>query len=325
MRLEMSYLISLAYTPDTVTYQEIGDGVRIEDLQLNNKKVELYELLRARNQPQYERLIFREQLELSHYTHRFFVALEGITSLSDPLIQHAEQLLMRAIILARMVRPISIPLHPTSIRCYYGDNDTVMCFAGTHVGFYSAAYVRARSELPRLTHADAAQIQAYWKASQFIYDNRFQHLRIYRALYMFNDACHIRPLNIRHIALHAVLESLICTSPSRNRLQVIQRLPCLTDLSSIQAEAIYDLCADFKHSAAPNFLNSPDVENLTADDAQREQATVWPEDALRALFQKILNNKSFLDDLADPVKLRLKYPVRDKNGNLAKDRSGNLV
>ncbi len=316
MRLEISNLISLEYTPDTVRYQEIGDGVRIENLTHNNKKVELYELLRAKNERQYERLIFREQLERSHYTHRLFVALEGITGLNDPLIQHAEQLLMRAIILARMVRPISIPLHPSSISCYYGDSDTVMCFAGTHVGFYSVAYVRARSELPRLTQNDAARIQSYWKASQFIYDNRFDYLRIYRALYMFNDACHIRPLNIRHVILHAVLESLICTSHKRNRLQVIQRLPQVTSLTASQAEAIYELCADIKHSAAPNFLKSPDVENLTPEDEQRQQATLWLEDALCQLFGKILSDQTFADDFADAKSLMQKYPVRDTKGRV---------
>jgi hypothetical protein len=316
MRIEISNLISLDGSHDVVRQQEIGDGVSIENLTWNHKKVELYELIRIKNEQDYRRLLFREQLEQSHYTHRFFISLDGINGLNDPQIDHAEQLMMRAIILARIVRPIAIPLHPTSVRCLYGDNDHVICFVGTRVGFYSAAYVRARSQLPKLTQSDAERMQAYWKSSQFIYDNRWQYLRIYRALYMFNDACHIRPLNIRHVVLRAVLESLICTSHRRNRLQVVQRLPQLTGLNSSQAERIYDLCADIKHSAAPNFLSSPDVENLTPEDQQREQATLWLEDGLCELFRKILDDQSLADNLAEPTRLRQKYPVKDKKGNL---------
>ena len=316
MRVEISNLLSLDSTYDVVQQEHIGDGISLENITLNNRKVELYELLQLKNEPHYGQVVLREQLEQSRYTHRFFISLDGISGMSDNRIQHAEQLLMRVIILARIVRPIAIPLHTTNVKCFYGDNDAVTCLADVHVGFYSEAYVRAKRQLPRLTQSDAERIKSYWKASQFIHENRFQHLRIYRALYMFNDACHIRPLNIRHVILHAALESLICTSPRSNRLQVVQRLPQLTRLNNSQAEAIYDLCADIKHTAAPNFLSSPDVSNLTPEDQVRESATEWLEEALCELFGKILADRSFADDLAERTRLRQKYPVTDKKGNL---------
>lgn len=325
MRVEISNLICLDSTFDVVKQQDIGDGVSIENVTWNGKKRELYELIRTKNESHYKRLLFREQLEKSHYTHRFFVSLDGIWGLDDPQITQAEQLVMRAIILARIVRPVAIPLHPTSLRFFYGDDGQVACFVGTHIGFYSAAYLRAKPEVPKFTESDAQRLRAYWKGSQFIYDNRFQYLRIYRALYMFNDACHIRPLNIRHVVLHAVLESLICTSRRNNRLQVVQRLPQLTGLNTSQAEAIYNLCADIKHSAAPNFLASPDMENLTPQDRLREQATLWLEDALCELFGKLFTDQTFADDLAEPIRVKERYPVLDKNGNPILDRSGNRI
>lgn len=316
MRLEISNLIALEQTHDVVRYQEIGGGVRIENLAVDDKKTKLYDMLRLKNEEHYDRLVFREQLEHWPYTHRFFISVDGISTHDDPLIGPANQLLARAIVLARMVRPISIALHPSSVRCFYDNNDILMCFAWTYVGFYSEAYVGAKRQLPMLTQSDAQRIQAYWNSSQFIYDNRLAHRRIYRALYMFNDACHIRPLNIRHIVLHTVLECLICTSRNNNRAQVVQRLPQLTALQPSQAEVIYDLCADMKHSAAPNYLNSLDMENLTPEDQLREQATLWLENALCELFGKILDDKTFADDLSDPSKLMQKYPVRNQKGKL---------
>lgn len=323
--MEISNLISLDASYDAVRQQEIGDGVSIESFTSNTKKAELYELIKSKNEQDYHRLLFREGLEHSHYTHRFFMSVSDISGPNDPRLKEAEQLIIRAIILARIVRPAAIPIHPTSIRCFNDDNGHVFCLVGTHVGFYSKAYVGARSQHPKLTQSDAERIQSYWKPSQFIYDNRFNYLRIYRALYMFNDACHIRPLNIRHVVLHAVLESLICTSHLRNRLQIVQRLPQVTGLNSSQAETIYDLCADIKHSAAPNFLNSPDVENLTPEDQQREQASLWLENALCELFRKILEDRSFADDVAESMRFAQKYPVRDSNGKLVRDKKGNLI
>ncbi|HEX7723292.1 MAG TPA: hypothetical protein VF397_14120 [Pyrinomonadaceae bacterium] len=316
MRLEISYLVALQYADDVVQHQEIGDGVIIENLSVADKKARLYEVLKVRNEDHYNRLVFREDLEHFPYTHRFLISVDGIRALDDPSILDAQQLLVRAIVLARMVRPISIPLYPSSIRCFYDGDEILMCFAWTYVGFYSEAYVGAKLHPPKLTESDAQRMQAYWTASQFLHSNRLAYRRIYRALYMFNDACHIRPLNIRHVVLHAVLESLICTSRNNNRAQVVQRLPQLTGLDTSEAEAIYDLCADIKHSAAPNFLNSPDLDNLTPSDQQREQATLWLEAALSELFRKILDDNTLAQDLFDRQKLMMKYPVKNRQGKL---------
>ena len=133
---------------------------------------------------------------------------------------------------------------------------------------------------------------------------------------MFNDACHIRPLNIRHIILHAALESLICTSRNFKRRQLVHRLIQLTPLTEYQAEAIYKLCNEFKHSAAPNFLGSPDTQNLTQEDQEREETTLWLEAALCELFKKILQDRLLLDVLADPQRVIEKYPVWNDKGKV---------
>ncbi len=316
-RIEISNLVSLEDSYDTVGDQEIGDGVRIESLRFDERGTKLYELLRIQNEEHYNRLIFRQQLEpFRPYSHRFFILVEDVTALYDPRIRDAEQLLALAIVLARMVKPLAIPLHPTSVRCLYDENGNVTCSAWAYCGFYSEAYVGSRKEIPKLNQAEAEEIQAYWRAFRFLYNNRPQHLRIYRALYMFNEAGHIRPLNVRHIILHTALESMICTSRNFKRKQVVQRLMQLTSLTEYQAEAIYQLCNDFKHSAAPNFLNSPDTENLTREDQEREETTLWLEAALCELFRKILADTTLLDDLADPQKLVKKYPVRNEKGKL---------
>ena len=113
MRLEISHLVTFENTSDVVGDQEIGGGVRIENLSFDRRKIELYELLKLKNEEHYQRLLFREQFEQSPYTHRFFVSVEGIRGLYDPIIHDAERLLTHSIVLTRMVNPGSIPSYPS--------------------------------------------------------------------------------------------------------------------------------------------------------------------------------------------------------------------
>src|SRR5438552_13361044 len=99
MRLEISHLVTFENTSDVVGDQEIGDRVRIENLSFDRRKIELYELLKLKNHDDYKKLVVREQCEQSPYTHRFFISVDGIRGLYDPIIHDAEQLLTHSIVL----------------------------------------------------------------------------------------------------------------------------------------------------------------------------------------------------------------------------------
>ena len=150
-----------------------------------------------------------------------------------------------------------------------------------------------------------------WPAFQHFYDNEREHQRIIRALHFFNHAYHVWPANLSHITFHAALESMICTSPYNNRKQVTKRLPQLLKgmVTEDQATAIYDLCVDVKHNAAPSLLYSASTDKIDYRDSRRQDAAIWLEDSLRHLFTKALEDNSFAKELIDPKILESKYAI----------------
>jgi len=76
-----------------------------------------------------------------------------------------------------------------------------------------------------------------------------------------------------------------------------------------QATAIYDLCVDVKHNAAPSLLYSASTDKIDYRDSRRQDAAIWLEDSLRHLFTKALEDNSFAKELIDPKILESKYAI----------------
>lgn len=310
MKVEISALFGMDFSGEMVSNHHIGDGVYLQEIKLNRQIDELCQKLKESEEDDYRALVVREGLEWHPYTHRFYISVEGASSLYSKEVSHARQLIMRAIVLSRIVKPMPIPLHPTLVLAIHHDSGEVEYSAEINIGFYGTAYLVRQEPEESITRLDAGLMTKHWPAYQRFYDHRSHYKRIHRSLMTFNDAYHIRPSNLSHVILHAALESLICASPYNNKRQVTKRLPQLVDwITEAQAVDIYEFCCDVKHAAAPGLLYSKDVRNIDPRDARRYEAVKWLEDSLRAVFTKALEDQAFAEELEDKNVLEQKYPV----------------
>lgn len=311
--VEISALFGMDYSARMVKETHIGGGVHLEEIKLNHQIDELFKKVKENNESDYRALLFREGLEWHVYTHRFYISIDGVSSLHCEEVSHAKQLIMRAIVLSRIIQPMPIPLHPTTIYAVHHDSGKVEYSTEINVGFYGTAYLVNKSDEEIFTQEHGEQMAEHWSASQHFYDNRTQFKRMHRSLMTFNDAYHILPKHLSHVTLHAALESLICTTRHNNRRQVTKRLPQLVStVTEAQAIDIYEFCCDVKHTAAPGLLYSKDVHNLDPRDARRQGAAQLLEDSLRRLFVRALENREFAEELEDKKVLEQNYPVTKK-------------
>jgi hypothetical protein len=313
MKVEISALFGMDYSDRMVKEIHIGDGVYLQEIKLNHQIEKLFERVKQSDENERRALVFREGLEWHVYTHRFYASIEGVNSLQCEEVSLAKQLIMRAIVLSRIIKPMPIPLHPTTIFAINHDTGKVQYTTEINVGFYGTAYLVNKAAEETFTQGQAALMAKHWSASQHIYDNRAQYKRIHRSLMTFNDAYHIRPKHLSHVILHAALESLICTTSHNNKRQVTKRLPQLvSNVTEAQAIDIYEFCCDVKHTAAPGLLYSTSRDNLDPRDARRQAAAQRLEDSLRGLFLRALDNREFAQELEDKKVLEQKYPVPKK-------------
>lgn len=306
MKIEISALFGMQTSEGEVTQLHIGDDLYLEKCDAH----ELFSTIKESDADAYQRLLFRQSLEWHPYTHRFFISVDGATSTRSKEISDANQLIMRAIVLSRIIRPLPVPLHPTKIHAIYRDLGEIEYEAQINVGFYSTAYLVNKNLRETFSQKEAKLMAKHWPASQYFYDNRKHFKRLYKTLYTFNDAYHILPKHLSHVVLHAALESLICVDSRDNYRQVTKRLPQLvTGLTEREAIDIYKFCCDVKHEAAPGALYSADVNKLDARDARRQAAARNLERAVRTLLLRSLEDRTFAETLEDKSSLRQKYPV----------------
>jgi|GEM_PF-267496 len=316
MRAEVSCLFRLK---QSVGEAQIGGGVRLQDIVSGrNWRKELYEsgdtqgkeLLRA-----CEKLTWGGR---SGYNYRFYVALDVVND-QAPIIRQSQESIARAIVLSRIVRPISIATGGPWIESFYPDSGKSHHRVDI-LPYYKAYPSRSYSE-PIFTLNDLKRIAELWEPLQRLFNNHKRHERTIRALKYFDGGYHMWYPEFRHIIFHAALESLICVGRDLNKAQITQRLPRLVpEITEKQASAIYELCCDFKHAAAPlNLVTSEGASN----DQERYEATEWLEQALRCLFQKALTEPSFADLLADRGELARRYPVSSPKSK--KSSIGNLI
>lgn len=321
MRIEISALFPLHLTYETIPRKfHIGGGVFIERLELGW----LNEL-----KSQCPKVAAMEQLEpVGEYTHRFFYEIvlpkKGFVSL-DALGNETErdvQLLMRAIILSRIIKPTSIAYSGLFVKSFYRDSETVKHKSNPYLNNHNIAYVEPDTEIwNTITESDLNIIAELWDSFQFFFDDanssKPKYSRILRSIKFNEIAYAISFAEISHTISHTALETIICSDSQYNKAQVTQRLPQLVSfISQKQAKDIYLLCCDFKHSASGLLKDSPTINNvLSSSDQSRKDAVILLRRALRYLLTKSLRERQFADILADPQLLKQTYKVH-KNGKL---------
>jgi len=309
MRVEVSKLFSLNFAPDWVTNAHVGDGVYIQEIKLSGWLTDFCKKLQRVNEEFYQDLLAFQRFQWRPYTHRFYISLDGAESWNDERVKRATELIYKATVLSRVVRPTPVALHGVMYLCELSDSPHKFILPWTDSGFYGTAWVDPSYGDRPLTLTDAVKMAEYWPDLQYFYDNYLKYQRIWSGLQFFNDGYHLPQTNLRHVIFHAALESMICTSRFNNRRQVTKRLPQLIDTTEDQAAAIYDFCCEVKHAAGPSLKYSQDVHSLDPRDRERYEAVMWLEGSLRKLFSKAFESRTFADELADATVLETNYPI----------------
>lgn len=244
MRVEISSLFHLLSAQEPpVTKALIGSGVYLQKLD--------YEWIEGVRK-QCSKVSAREELESQRpYTHRFFYELKDSANELFDVTPENQQPILRAISLSRIVKPTSIPYSNVWVRSTY-DSRGANHFSDPVINAYSVAFGLEEHEWNTLTDADAAEMSRLWDSLSYFLDDKFEptYRRIVRAFKYFELAHAIYFAEMRHVIIHAALESMICTSRDYKRAQIVQRLQQLiSSLTSQQAEDIYKVCCDFKHAA----------------------------------------------------------------------------
>lgn len=313
MRIEISalfYLLSVNEPP--VRNGLIGDGVYIQELEEG-----WIQGVRDRC----PKVVARELLEVrSPYTHRLFYEAATAESSEISLISPKDQQpLVRAISLSRIVKPTSIPYSNIWVKSVYDDSGRVHHFSEPVINAFSVAFGIKKHEWNTITQSDASEMANLWGSLSHFLDDNYEptYRRIVRALKYYELSHAIYFAEMRHPILHAALESMVCTGRPHNKAQVTQRLPKLVSFISVQqAEDIYSVCCDFKHSAQAILQKSGSKGVIDPSDLRRIDAVNLLHESVRHLLLESLKNRSFADILVDLGKLRQTYQAFDSKGRL---------
>lgn len=316
MRTEISAIFALQSAHNmAVENAHIGSGVHIQRLESD-----WLDDLRK----QCPKLEAREQIEpLSPYTHRMFYEVDPVqrnSHYSDVPTPDEKQLILRAILLSRIVKPTSVGYDSAWVTSHYALSGQVSHYSNPAISGANLAFVIPRDEdWNTLTAADTNVMSELWEPLQFFFNdaNERHYRRVVRAIQYHEWAYSIWLAPLSHIIIHAALESMICTSSRENKAQVTQRLPKLVSvpISAQQAEDIYLICCDFKHAAAAMFEEGPTLGGrLSPKDQKRAEAVNLLRIAVRDLLLRALRDRTFADILANPRLLNSQYPVLDRRG-----------
>jgi len=311
---EISALFTLKWvTEHPVTKAYIGSGIFVEMLS--------EEWLRdVRNQC--PRIQAREQIEWNgQYTHRFFSECkpEAKTSNDDLGVQKEKELIRKAIVLSRLVKPTAIAYDSVWVTSRYSEKEVKHYHHNQVMNNLNVAFVIPGFEdWNTITTENAQQMGQLWDSFLFLFDNELRYRRVVRAIKTSEIACSVYFAEMCHTIMHAALESLICTHYRHNKAQVTQRLPQLVPfIRPDEAESIYKLCAGFKHAAEAMLQDPSSISgNLAAGDQERVNAVRLLRQALRDLLVRALTDRAFADLLSDKDLLRRSYPVFDRKGKL---------
>lgn len=312
MRCEVSALFHLQRT--NVSHAHIGSGVYLERLDSNW----LNEI-----KTQCPKVEAREKIEPRPYTHRFYYEVnknEIERENSNLTSDNDKQLILRAIVLSRLVKPTSIAYDSVWVKSFYSVDGKTKHYHDQIINNLNVAFVIPEVEdWNTITETDVEVMNMLWDSLQFLLNdnNEPKYRRIVRAI-KFNELAYaIYFAEISHPTIHAALESMICTGHRHNKMQVVKRLPQLVSfISEDQAEHIYLTCCDFKHSAQSMLQEKSSNGIIAPSDQIRLDSVKLLRQAIRELLNRALNDRSFADILADPEKLRKAYPVYDKNGKV---------
>lgn len=267
----------------------VGDSVRI---------VKISEALRQRVLEQNSKRIAEWDLLYSGYDHAFV----NVYDPRDKSDDEAEQEIIRAIVILKIIQPFSSGLH--LVVSAEGSSENPVYDARGRVGFGTSTYVCASDVNVFLSGDQVRRANVMWPNVQLVCQQFQNHRRILRALRFFEIAFSNYDGGIRHILFHSGLETLLCTNRDYLTQQVRQRVSAICG-DNVPKEDIRDITnmrGGLAHSGAI-------VEKAKG---REEELIQKLERILRACLYHVLSDRESVEIFSDDEKLKAAFPVAVK-------------
>jgi hypothetical protein len=232
------------------------------------------------------------------YDHAFINTYDAEKVTDDA----AEQEIVRAAIILRIIQPFSSGLH--LVCTIEGTPENPLFYGHSRVGIGTNSYVCASDVGVWITREHIRKARVMWPNIQIVCQQWEQHRRILRAIRFFEIACSNYDGGIRHILFHSALETLVCTSREYNTQQIRQRVLqiCPTGVSKQDVRDITEMRAGLVHSGGI-------VEKAKG---REEELIQKLERIVRAILFHALCDTEGLELFSDEEKLKKVYPVSVK-------------
>lgn len=314
MQFGISALFSLQ-EPSITKRHEIGDGVFFEKLD-HDWITEVRE--QCPEVPAYE-LLYPPRTLTHRFGWKYTLPETGMASLQSlhDINSYGYKFIQRIVFLSRIIKPTSIGHTPLLVESGYsesnlGQHKSYLIFNNLNIAIVNPEFDEIFNTY---TDTDAEEMTTLWTNFQLFFNGPGSHnpkyYRIYRAI-LQNEFSYATPFGeLAHSTAHTALEALICTTPKFNKKQIVGRLPqIIPTINDQDTVKIYKLCCEFKHSAAPWFLEPLQPNGkLTASDQERLNSVITLRQIVRKILRKAIEDISFADILSDPQILRTTFPV----------------
>jgi hypothetical protein len=232
------------------------------------------------------------------YNHAIVNLYDGDSKSDD----EAEQEIVRAFIIVRIIQPFSSGLH--IVVNADGPMESPRFNAQNRVGIGTNTYICASDVGQFVTREHIRKARIMWPQIQIVCQQFQSHRRILRAMRFFEIACSNFDGGIRHILFHSGLETLLCTHKEYLHQQLRQRVQaiCGETVTNKDIRDITNMRGSLAHSGA------------IAEEAKgREEELIQKlERLLRATLYHALSDAESVAIFSDDEKLRNALPVQVK-------------
>jgi hypothetical protein len=234
-------------------------------------------------------------LYYSGYEHAFVNTYDPSERDDD----EAEQEIVRAIVILKIIQPFSSSLH--LVLTAEGEPGEMRFMGHSRVGIGTKTYVCASDSDVWITRDHVRKARLMWPNIQIVCQQWKEHRRILRALRFFEIAFSNFDGGIRHILFHSSLETLLCTCKDYNTQQIRQRVLaiCSHGVTKEDVRDITDMRAGLVHSGAI-------VEKAKG---REEELIQKLERILRACLYHVLSDSDCVELFSDDEKLKKAFPV----------------
>src|SRR5260370_9616391 len=265
----------------------VGDGGRI---------VRVYAAMRQKLLEQNSKQIAEYDLIYGGYDH----ALVNVYDLAEKSDDEAEQEIVRASVILKIIQPYSSGLH--LVITAQGSREHPVYDARSRVGIGTNTYVCASDINVFLSREHVRRARVMWPNVQLVCQQFQDHHRILLALRLFEIASSNYDGGIRHILFHSGLETLLCTNRDYLTQQVRQRVSaiCGNKVTREDIRDITDMRGGLAHSGAI-------VEKAKG---REEELIQKLERILRACLYHVLSDPQSVEIFSDDDKLKKAFPVK---------------